>query len=218
MGELEAFEEVVERAPAKFWQISPSLERARAARPPKPKPEAAPAPLPRVRVQKPVRCPLGEIRCYGDLLIVLRARADELQISRELISELGGLPDRYASKLLSLSGSKRIGMQSLGPLLGALGLKLVAVEDPAAIKRNRHRFVARDKAHVTSAKKFHARPEMQAAADARMAHRNAIQAIRDAEAAAVRAARLKAAKVRWARQRALAKSDARAARKAEARK
>ena len=68
-------------------------------------------------------------------------------------SSISGLPDRYSSKVLSLTSCrrKRIGMVSLGPLLGALGLKLIAVEDHEAVARNRSRYTVRDAAHLKSA-------------------------------------------------------------------
>jgi hypothetical protein len=90
----------------------------------------------------------------------LRSRADQLEVSREMISEIAGLPERYANKVLSLKGERRIGMQSLGSLLGALGLKLIAVEDTAALERNRTRYEACDAAHVTSARaRWNPQPE-----------------------------------------------------------
>jgi len=99
-----------------------------------------------------------EIRQYSDLILVLRTRADELQLSRETIDAIAGLPERYASKVLSLRGVRRIGMQTLGPLLAALGMKLIAVEDEAAMKRNQSQYVKRDDPHTRSAKARHSRP------------------------------------------------------------
>jgi hypothetical protein len=92
--------------------------------------------------------PLAEIADYDDLLRALRARADHLEVSRELIDNLAGLSDRYASKVLSLSKTKRIGLETLGPILGALGMKLIAVQDDAALERNRPRMVKRNKSQV----------------------------------------------------------------------
>ena len=63
------------------------------------------------------------------------------------------LADRYTSKVLSHEGPKRIGMTSLGALLNALSLRLVAVPDLAALERNRARYVRRDQPHTVSAKK-----------------------------------------------------------------
>jgi hypothetical protein len=45
--------------------------------------------------------PLAEIVDYDTLILALRDRANALEISRETISDVAGLPDRYASKLLS---------------------------------------------------------------------------------------------------------------------
>jgi hypothetical protein len=91
---------------------------------------------------------LAEITDYDSLIQALRARANELSISRETIDNLAGLPDRYANKVLSTGGRKRIGMQSLGLLLGALGLKLIAVPDEEALARNRSRMVPRQEFQV----------------------------------------------------------------------
>jgi hypothetical protein len=40
----------------------------------------------------------------------------------------------------------------MGALLDALGLKLIAVPNEAALERNRSQYVARDEAHLRSAK------------------------------------------------------------------
>jgi hypothetical protein len=133
------------------FAISPQFERARAARDPKPvqeaaKPIAVEAPQPLIRTASNT-----EVRSYDDLISALRARADQLAISREAISELAGLPDRYAAKVLSLGQVKRIGMASLGPLLGALSLKLIVISDDEALERNRGHYATRDAAHLKSA-------------------------------------------------------------------
>jgi hypothetical protein len=51
-------------------------------------------------------------------------------MSGATLDEITGLPDRYTAKLFGPKQVRRIGMVSLGPLLQALGLRLVAVEDP----------------------------------------------------------------------------------------
>jgi hypothetical protein len=62
----------------------------------------------------------------------LRRRADELRLSRRTIDNLSGLPDGYCQKLLGPAKRRKLGMKSLGAILGALGVRLVMVEDPAA--------------------------------------------------------------------------------------
>jgi hypothetical protein len=95
---------------------------------------------------------LPEIVDYTTLVLALRARAEELNISREQIDAIAGLPDRYTGKVLSIRGKKRIGLLSLGPLLGALGIKLMPVEDPEALARVQGRFEPRSVSHLISAK------------------------------------------------------------------
>jgi hypothetical protein len=76
---------------------------------------------------------------YQALVDSLRARAQELRValSSENFAQVSGLPSFYAAKLLSPSSHqvRRIGAISLGPLLGALSLKLIVMEDEKAFAR-----------------------------------------------------------------------------------
>ena len=72
---------------------------------------------------------------YAGLLAALRARAQALGVSRDQLSDIAGLPARYAGNLLALMPTKRFGATSLGPMLGALGTMLVLVEDEEMIAR-----------------------------------------------------------------------------------
>src|SRR3981081_885694 len=75
---------------------------------------------------------------YGALLEAFRERAKELEISREGIDEIAGWADGYAGKILGGERAKKrkiIGPLSLELMLGALGLKLILVEDPVATAR-----------------------------------------------------------------------------------
>jgi hypothetical protein len=94
---------------------------------------------------------LGIIRSYDDLQAVLRVRADALEMSRTTIDDIAGLPSGYAAKALmaaptteerrrALDEGRRVsfralGRLTLGPLLQTLGLALVVIEDPEAMKR-----------------------------------------------------------------------------------
>lgn len=75
------------------------------------------------------------IRDYPDLVQALRSRRDALNISHETIDSISGLQPGYTSKLLAPKPIKNLGPMSLGSLLGALGLKLVAVEDMEQTER-----------------------------------------------------------------------------------
>lgn len=76
-----------------------------------------------------------QIRSYDDLQAVLRAVAEERQISREELDNLAGLPRGYASKVLAAVPMRRLGPDTLGPMLGALGVMLVPMTDPEAKAR-----------------------------------------------------------------------------------
>jgi hypothetical protein len=71
----------------------------------------------------------------------LRARSDELEITREITDDAAHLPSGYAGKLLSRTPIKNLGPSSLGALLGVLGLALVVVEDarPVALPKRKYR-------------------------------------------------------------------------------
>jgi hypothetical protein len=85
---------------------------------------------------------LGEIRNYSDLLALLRSRAEELELTRLAIDKLARLQSGYAAKLFSPMPPKRITSEVMEFLLPALGLKLIAVEDPESLEQiKKHGFV-----------------------------------------------------------------------------
>lgn len=73
--------------------------------------------------------PLAIVRDPVELHRLLRARAEALDISREAIDELAGLPKGYAAKLLCEPPVKHLGPISFFPLAGALGFAIALVED-----------------------------------------------------------------------------------------
>lgn len=72
---------------------------------------------------------IAEARTYQQLWAVLRTRAEELGITRENLDAEGGLPAGYSGTLLAPAQVKKMGLSSLGPLLGILRLKLIVAED-----------------------------------------------------------------------------------------
>lgn len=74
---------------------------------------------------------IAVVRNYDEFKNALRARADELQLSRDTIDAFG-LPKGHAGHLLAPVPIKHIGPQSFGVLLTALGLKVLVVEDAEA--------------------------------------------------------------------------------------
>jgi hypothetical protein len=87
---------------------------------------------------------LGMVRNYDDLKAILRARAEALDVSRETIDELAGFSPGYAGRLLGPGADRRLGPATLAAMLGALGIKLIAVEDPEALAK----YTARAKRRV----------------------------------------------------------------------
>lgn len=95
---------------------------------------------------------LAEARNYTEFMGALRARADQLQVARTGIDDLmKTLPDGYASKLLSAVPVKNLGPISMGPLLGALGLKVLVVEDVEAMAQITRKMVKRNASQVRDA-------------------------------------------------------------------
>jgi hypothetical protein len=69
---------------------------------------------------------------YDDLIDAIRTRVAELCISRNELDHLAGIANGHSGKLLGPGRIKRFGRITLGPTLGAIGCKLILVEDPAA--------------------------------------------------------------------------------------
>lgn len=78
---------------------------------------------------------IAVVREYSELVDALRARALELNVSRSEIDAVSGLQSGYAAKLLAPVPIRNIGPMSFGPLLQALGLSLIVVEDQGSKER-----------------------------------------------------------------------------------
>lgn len=83
------------------------------------------------------------IRSMPELLDALRARRDALNVSHETIDAISGLQSGYTSKLLAPKPIKNLGPITMGPLLGALGLAIVVVEDQEQVLRVKSRWIKR---------------------------------------------------------------------------
>lgn len=97
---------------------------------------------------------LGTARDYASLQAVLRIRADALGISRETIDRLAGVPAGYAAKTLAEVPIKRLGPDTIGPMLGALGVMLSVVADPEAEARHTSRGEQRVEKYALNAAKL----------------------------------------------------------------
>ncbi len=77
---------------------------------------------------------LGEITDYPSMMRVLRERANELHINRSDpdTATITGLPEKYLTKLLGPRPVRRIGMKSMGAVLGGLRIKFIVVIDDEA--------------------------------------------------------------------------------------
>lgn len=91
---------------------------------------------------------LATVRDYAELHQALRARAEELNVSRRTLDAISGLAETHCEKILAAVPIKNLGPKSMGPLLGALGLALIVVEDPEAMARVANRMVERVGAQV----------------------------------------------------------------------
>jgi hypothetical protein len=81
----------------------------------------------------------------------LRDRADELGMTREEMDYQAGLQHGYSGKLLTRLHIKRFGFISLGLALGALGLKILLIEDTAQTAAIRARMTPRQRPVRTGA-------------------------------------------------------------------
>jgi hypothetical protein len=76
---------------------------------------------------------IAVVRDYESLLQAIRLRMSELNITQSVVDDVSGVQSGYTGKLLCSPPIKRLGMMSLGAVLGTIGMQLVAVEDPFAI-------------------------------------------------------------------------------------
>ena len=74
---------------------------------------------------------------YAGLVAAFRAAAAArgVAIGGDSVAAVTGLCSAYVAKLLQPRPTKRVGLISLGPLLGALSIKLLVVEDPEALEK-----------------------------------------------------------------------------------
>jgi hypothetical protein len=86
---------------------------------------------------------LAVVADYDALVAALRARAEELDISRETTDAVSGLQPGYSGKLLSSQPIRAFGRVSLGPILQSLCVKLVVVEDQEMLAKLAPRLVPR---------------------------------------------------------------------------
>jgi hypothetical protein len=80
----------------------------------------------------------AEVRDYEGLRHAVRARIEQLNISRLCLDEVAGLPPGYCGKVLAtgdVGDTKRFGMLSLGLVLQAAGLKMLLVDDRDALTK-----------------------------------------------------------------------------------
>lgn len=75
------------------------------------------------------------VTSYDELIAALRARADELKITRETLDAVSGLQSGYSGKLLAPVPIRQFGRTSLGPMLQAMGLAIVLIEDVESLRR-----------------------------------------------------------------------------------
>jgi hypothetical protein len=85
---------------------------------------------------------------YAELLAVVRARKDELNISNETLDAIAGLSPGTASKILGPVPTKRMGGLWLFLICGALGLGVALYQDPEALARVQSRLVPRQQRNV----------------------------------------------------------------------
>jgi hypothetical protein len=132
MTDIEDLEEIeCSRRCGKFgWGIPPNIERASASREPKkPIPQEPPA----VAVDPPARRMPAVARMisnYEEFLEAVRERVDFMGMTRLELDFQTGMQSGYMGKLLGRRKSKRFGEVSFDATLGAIGCKLLLVEDP----------------------------------------------------------------------------------------
>jgi hypothetical protein len=90
------------------------------------------------------------IASYDELVEAIRVRVDEMNISREELDLQAGIPTGYSGKCLGPAQVKRLSYATMGPVLGAIGCKLLLVEDPEQTAKILRRAQPRDTRQVRS--------------------------------------------------------------------
>jgi hypothetical protein len=74
---------------------------------------------------------------YTRMISAFRDRAAQRSIpmSSAAVADVAGVANYYFPKLLQANPVRRVGINSLGPLLAVLGLKMILVEDIEAVNR-----------------------------------------------------------------------------------
>jgi hypothetical protein len=153
---------------------------------------------------------LAVLRTYQDAIQTLRARRDQLDVPHEIIDDIAGLPGGYTSKVLT----PKKPMKHIGPIswniFEAIGLRIVALEDPHALKRamRNHNWRNRRQDQMLAVEKYPQAP-------GRITTENAAEMARKRAAALSPAKRKriarKAAQARWSKPHVVeVKADARA--------
>src|SRR6516165_5035334 len=91
---------------------------------------------------------IADISSYEEMIAALRRRVNELNINGERFDEYAGLPRGYLSKLVGANPVRRLGMTSFEPVLTALGLRCLFVEDEQATQRLKNRLPPRNGSYV----------------------------------------------------------------------
>src|SRR6516165_11042366 len=91
---------------------------------------------------------IADVSSYEQMLDALRQRVTELQIHGTRFDDFAGLPIGYLSKLIGPNPIRRIGMTSFEPLMTALGLRCLFVEDEAATQRLKNKLPPRNPSYV----------------------------------------------------------------------
>lgn len=87
--------------------------------------------------------PLAVARDYAEMHAAFRAYVEEVNVSREAIDDIAGLPDGFAGKALAPVPAKTLGRANLGDFLQSMGLALIVCQDVEAFNRIRHRLPER---------------------------------------------------------------------------
>jgi hypothetical protein len=163
------------------------------------------------------------IRSMAELLVVIRARRDELNISHETIDNIAGLQAGYTSKMLAEKPIRGVGYMSLGAVLGSLGIGLAVVEDTEQCARVETRWQKRKRPQKLlpalasrfsieneAPTKIEVTPELQAQLDRkeymkmigkRGGHKGGKRRLKTMTARARQRAATHAARIRWSKER-----------------
>lgn len=86
----------------------------------------------------------AEVRNLDDLNTIVRARAEQLGVSKSTVDRVAGLSDGYFAKISTTKPIKGLGPSTFAPTIQALALRIIVIDDDTAFEAIKHRLTQKN--------------------------------------------------------------------------